>query len=114
MPQSPDTHFRLEFVDGVTVVQLVGPKLVIAAREPLCRLVDEGGHRKLLLNFAEIRFLSSAALGVVMGLKERIEAVGGELRLCRLAPSLMELFRLTKLEELVEIYDDERAAIAQF
>ena len=71
MSQVPDPHFHLEVVDGVTVVRLVGPKLVIDAGGPLYGLVDEGGHRKLLLDFAEVRFLSSAALGVLITLRGR-------------------------------------------
>ncbi|MEJ7639645.1 MAG: STAS domain-containing protein [Singulisphaera sp.] len=114
MSQVPGPHFHLEIIDGVTVVRLNGPKLVIDASGPLSGLVEEGGHRKLLLDFAAVRFLSSAALGVLMGLRQRVEAAGGELRLCRLDPSLLELFRLTRLEELFENYDDERDAIAQF
>ncbi len=48
-----------------------------------------------------------------MGLRERVGAAGGELRLRRLDPPLLELSRLTRLEELFEIHDDERVAIAQ-
>ncbi len=114
MSQVPGPHFRLEIIDGVTVVRLNGPKLVVDASGPLSGLVEVGGHRKLLLDFAEVQFLSSAALGVLMGLRKRVAAVGGELRLCRLDPLLLELFRLTNLEKLFRIYDDEREALARF
>ncbi len=114
MSQVPDHHFRLEVVDGVTVVRLAGPKLVIDASGPLYGLVDEGGHRKLLLDFAEVRFLSSAALGVLITLKRKVDAAGGQLKLCRLSPDLLELFRLTRIEELFAIHGDEREALARF
>ena len=114
MSQVPDPHFRLEVVDGVTVVRLAGPKLVIDASGPLYGLVDEGGHRKLLLDFAEVRFLSSAALGVLITLKRKVDAAGGQLKLCRLAPDLLELFRLTRMQELFAIHGDDREALARF
>lgn len=114
MSQAPGQHFRLEIIDGVTVVRINGPKLVIDASGPLSGLVEEGGHRKLLLDFAEVQFLSSAALGVLMSLRQRVAAAGGELRLCRLDPSLLELFRLTRLEELFQIDNDDREALARF
>ena len=97
MSQVPDPHFRLEVIGGVTVVRLAGPKLVIDASGPLYGLVAEGGHRKLLLDFAEVRFLSSAALGVLITFKKKADAAGGQLKLCRLAPDLLELFRLTRM-----------------
>ncbi len=114
MSQVPGQHFRLEVVDGVTVVRLVGPKLVIDAGGPLYGLVDEDGHRKLLLDFAEVGFLSSAALGLLITLKRKVDAAGGQLKLCRLSPDLLEMFRLTRIEELFTIHGDEREALAQF
>ena len=114
MSQAPDPHFHLEVIDGVTVVRLAGPKLVIDASGPLYGLVDEGGHRKLLLDFAEVRFLSSAALGVLMTLKRKVDAAGGQLKLCHLAHDLLELFRLTRMQELFAIHGDDREALARF
>ena len=114
MSQATDPHFRLDDVDGVTVVRLAGPKLVIDSGEPLFGLVEDGGHRKLLLDFAEVRFLSSAALGVLITLKRKVEEVGGRLKLCHLAPDLLELFRLTRMQELFAIHRDEREALAGF
>jgi anti-sigma B factor antagonist len=114
MSQAPGPHFRIEVVDGVTVVRLAGPKLVVEASEPLSSLVDEGGHRRLLLDFAEVRFLSSVALGVLITLKHRVDAAGGQLKLCRLAPDLLELFRLTRMQELFAIHGDDREALARF
>ena len=68
MSQAPGPHFRLEDIDGVTVVRLVGPKLVVDAGGPLYDLVEQGGRRNLLLDFAGIQFLSSAALGELRAL----------------------------------------------
>ena len=114
MSQATDPHFRLEIIDGVTVVRLNGPKLVIDASGPLSGLVEEGGHRKLLLDFAEVEFLSSAALGVLITLGRKTDAAGGQLKLCRLSADLLELFRLTRLRERFAIHEDEAEAIAQF
>lgn len=114
MSQVPGQQFRLEVIGGVAVVRLAGPKLVVDASGPLYGLVDEGGHRKLLLDFAEIRFLSSAALAVLISLLRKVDAVGGQLKFCRLDPDLLELFRLTRMEELFAIHGDEREALARF
>lgn len=114
MSQVPGQYFLLEVVDGVTVARLAGPKLVIDAGGPLYGLVDEGGHGKLLLDFAEIEFLSSAALGVLVALKKKVDAAGGRLKLCRLSPDLLEMFRLTRIADLFVIHQDEREALARF
>src|SRR4051812_32571834 len=99
MSDVPGPYFRLDTIDGVSIVHLVGPKLVPEARDPLFGLVEEDGHRKLLLDFADIHLLPSAAVGVLMALQAKLEAAGGGLKLCRLDPELLTLFRLTRLDE---------------
>ena len=114
MSQAPDPHFHLEDIDGVAVVRLVGPTLVADAGGPLHGLVDAGGHRKLLLDFAEIRFLSSGALGVLVLLQRKVDEAGGKLALCGLNVDLLDLLRITRLAEQFAIHEDEQEALAQF
>ena len=78
MSLAPGRHFRLEIIDGITVVHLVGPKLSLEASGPLYDLVEQDGPRRLLLNFGAIRFLSSAPLGVLVTLKKKVDAAGGD------------------------------------
>ena len=41
MSQAPGPHFRLDVIEGATVVRLGGPRLVIDASGPPSGLVDE-------------------------------------------------------------------------
>ena len=50
--------------------------------DDLFRLVDELGRRKMLLNFSNVEFMSSAALGKLIRLHQRLQLVGGKLVLC--------------------------------
>jgi anti-sigma B factor antagonist len=114
MMPSSDPHFRLEVVDGVTIVHFMGPKITVDVREPLYRLVEQEGHQRLLLNFENVRFLSSAPLGVLINLETKVEAISGRLTLCCLNPDLLELFRITKLDQILAIYDRQEDALRAF
>ena len=58
--------------------------------------------------------MSSAALGKLIRLDKKVKQAGGQLKLCNICPNIYEVFTITKLNQVYEIHDDERAAIAAF
>jgi anti-anti-sigma factor len=107
MPQ----RFRLESLNGTTVVTWTESKIVPEASGSLDQLV--GGER-LLLDLGEVRFLSSNALALLVSLKKRVEAAGGRLRLCGLDPDLIALLHLTKLDKLLDVFETRQEALQGF
>ena len=80
----------------------------------LFRLVDELGRRKILLNFGNVEFLSSAALGKLITMNRKVQAVRGKLVLCNISREIREVFEITKLDKLFTILPDEQAALQAF
>ena len=68
-PQTPRRRrLEVEDIGDITVVNFVDKKIldeqnIQVIGEQLFSLVDELGRRKILLNFKNVEFLSSAALG---------------------------------------------------
>lgn len=119
MSQVPRRHLRLETIEGVTVVSFVDTKIVTEENiqevgDQLYSLVEEQGHRQLLLNFGNVQYLSSAALGKLINLKKKVGAVKGKLKLCCIHPDLLEVFRITRLDQVFEIYPEEQQALDKF
>ena len=119
MSQAPRRHLRLENVDGVTVVSFVDTKIVTDENiqevgDQLYSLVEDEGHKQLLLNFGNVMYLSSAALGKLINLKKKVGAAKGKLKLCCIHPDLLEVFRITKLDQVFEIYAEEQMALDKF
>ena len=71
--------------------------------DDLFRLVDELGRRKVLLNFGNVEFMSSAALGKLITLHRKLQAVQGKLVLCKIAKDILDVFKITKLDKLLTI-----------
>src|SRR5262245_62829808 len=118
MAQAARPHLRLESIDDVTVVSFIDSKIVSEENiqevgEQLYTLVEEG-HSRLLLNFSNVQYLSSAALGKLINLKKKLGAVKGSMKLCCIHPDLLEVFRITRLDQVFEIYNDEQAALDRF
>jgi anti-sigma B factor antagonist len=66
----------------------------------------------LIVDFDGVLYLSSSALGKLISLKKRVEEACGTIKMCRIKPEIMEVFRITKLDTIFDIYPDLDSAIA--
>lgn len=114
-------HRRLQAseVGDVTVVRFVDRKILDEANiqelgGELFKLVEEEKRKNLLLNFSNVEFLSSAALGKLITLDRKVKAAAGKLKLSNIKPEILEVFVITKLNKLFDIKDDEADALAAF
>src|ERR1043165_8875885 len=98
-------RLEVEHIGDVTVVSFVDRKILDEQNiqiigEQLFKLVEEQGKRKILLNFSNVEYLSSAALGKLITLNKKAQAAGGRLILCNIDPQIYEVFEITKLNKL--------------
>jgi anti-sigma B factor antagonist len=77
-------------------------------------VADRANCHNLLLNFASVVSLTSLMLGNLLLLKKNIEAKGGKLRLCQVAPEIREIFAATKLGQIFDIQESEQDALRAF
>ncbi len=76
--------------------------------------LEAGADRKLLLNFERVSFMSSSMIGQVMLLSRQCRKDKVQLKLCKISPSIMEIFTLMRLNKVLDIYKDEDEAIGAF
>ncbi|MBC8076021.1 MAG: anti-sigma factor antagonist [Chloroflexales bacterium] len=91
-------------VDAIT-----SPKISAQAREQI-----SGGARFLLVDLAEVSFLSSSGLRALLLIRKELMTHGGELRLCGLQPQVHEVFALTGFTQVFAIHANEEEARAAF
>ena len=60
-------------------------------------LVEQQAGGGILLNFDNVEFLSSAALGKLITLDRKVKASKGKLKMCNIRPEIFEVFQITKL-----------------
>ena len=99
---------RVKNQSGEVSIEIEGPGRSVQA------FVDELGRRKVLLNFGNVEFMSSAALGKLITLHRKLQAVQGKLVLCNIAKSIMEIFEITKLNKMFTITPDQHAGLQAF
>ena len=105
--------------DGVSVVRFNDQRILDAGSiqqlgEDLFQLVETEERDKLLLNFTDVEFLSSAALNRLIMLDKKVKESNGVLKFCCICSGIMDVFAITRLDKHFEILDDEPAAVASF
>ena len=102
------------------VVEIVTPSLLDTAEldalgADLYRLVDEQDNRRLVLDFGQVQYISSQAIGILAQLQRKTAALkGGLLVLCNLSPRLLELLRIVRFDRLIAIKATQVEAINHF
>ncbi len=97
-----------------TLAEIVDEKSANRIGQQLLDLVEEQGCRKMVLNFSGVRIMVSTMLSRLLGLRRRMEALGGRVVLCEPNPELSEVLDALRLAQLFGIYDQEAKALASF
>jgi anti-anti-sigma factor len=73
------------------------------ARDQLAAIAEEPGGDRLLLDFGNVRYVSSAALDALVDLHRRLLGAGRRLALCNLRPRVYEVFAVTRLDRVFSV-----------
>ena len=77
------------------------------------KLLDEKRF-KIVVNFRELNYISSAGLGVFMGFIEEVRSNGGDIKLTNMIPKIYRVFDLLGFPKLYEIFNEENQALQSF
>jgi len=76
-------------------------------------LVNQG-HKKIVLNLAEVPYIDSAGLGEIVRTYTTVSKQGGSLKLLNLTKRITDLLSITKLLTVFETFDSENEAVRSF
>jgi anti-sigma B factor antagonist len=104
-------------IDGVSVVALDG-RIVLgeesnALRERVKALIADG-KKKIVLNMANVKYIDSAGLGILVAAHVSANKQGAALHLSNLGNKFHDVLQLTRLLTVFSVYDSEAEAIRSF
>lgn len=113
-----DSSLLTEMDGDACVVRFRDPSILDALAiqrigKELSELVDGSEASRIVLSFTGIRFLSSEALRMLIGLRAKVDKSKRKVALCAIRPDLLRVFQLTNLDKLFSIYADEEQAKAK-
>ena len=117
MPTS-DQRLDLEVIGSVTVARFLDRKILdeanieLVGRE-LNALVDTDGRTEIILDFSLVEYLSSAALGKLITMHKKVVTANGKLLLCNIHEDIVEVFQLTRLDQVLTLCTTLDEALAK-
>ena len=119
MSSGSNRKIDIEQIGDVTVARFIDKKILDETNiqligNQLFGLVDEDGRKKIVLDFSNVEYLSSAALGKLITMDKKTKAAKGKLRLCSVRPEIYEVFAITKLNKLFSMFDNVDKATEGF
>ena len=61
------------------------------------------GNKNIALNFSKLNSINSAGLGVLIGILNKVKSSDGNLKLININDRIMNIFRITKLDQIFDI-----------
>ena len=69
-------------------------------------LIEQNNGIQLIIDFTKVKFLTSSVLGLLIRISKKIYESDGTLRLCSINPKIKEVFKITRLDKIFEIFSD--------
>ncbi len=112
-----DSRLRIKNVKTASpVVEFVDRNILDEANiqqigDEISSIIDDQDSPQLVVSFANVEHLSSAALGTLITIHNKVKARSGQLRLAKIDPQIYEVFVITKLNKLFNIHDTSQEAL---
>ena len=109
--------FTLKVVGDVCVLKLEGKFTgggdSFFLREKIKNILSMG-IQKILIDMEGVPYIDSTGVGFLVGSHTSITQEGGQLKLLRVKPKILEVLKVMNLLKVFEIFEDEDAALKSF
>jgi anti-sigma B factor antagonist len=82
-------------------------------KDKVLSLIDTG-QKKLLIDLGEVDFIDSSGLGTLVSSLNSIKKAGGKLKICDIQENPKQVFEMTRLDRVFEVFDDRDEALDSF
>jgi len=115
----PKPRISVEYSDEVVVITFTDEKIleeqdIQSLQESIMSVIEQNTGIKMVLDFCNVQFLSSAVLGLLIRISKKIYEDDGELKLCNINAKIHEVFKITRLTKIFDICPDVKDAIDSF
>jgi anti-sigma B factor antagonist len=104
-------------VGDVAVVDFSG-KITLGEGSAILRTTVRGlierGHRKILLNLADVDYIDSSGIGELVSAYTAVRSASGEMKLLQLTRRVHDILQITRLVTVFDVQADEDVAVRSF
>lgn len=115
----PSGHLIIQTYDRIVLVQvtkdrLLDPPVITAISAELAELLDRHAKPSIILDMAQVSYLSSAMVGKLIALYKAVVAAKGRLAIAGVKADLMPLFKITQVDRLIDFYPEAQKVIMAY
>lgn len=74
----------------------------------------DAAHVRILVDGSQLRYISSAGLGVFMSFIEELREKHGDIKICGLIPKVQQIFDILGFQAIYDMLDTRAAALQRF
>jgi anti-sigma B factor antagonist len=109
-------NISVEYSGNATIMRFTDEKIleekdIKTLADSIMSVIEQAERINLILDFGNVRFLSSAVLGLLIRIGKRIYEHDGQLGLCNINPKIYEIFKITRLTKTFDIYNSVESAM---
>lgn len=115
MPQAQVVMTVRDGAEGVKIIDIDGEITAFceAVMADAYTEAAQPGVRSIVLNFEGLGYMNSGGIGQLVTMLIRAQRNGQSLAAFGLTDHYRQIFSLTRLDEAITLYDDERSALAE-
>lgn len=72
------------------------------------------GHSKLLLDFADVEYLSSAGMRMLLSTTKKLKTLSGKLVVSSIATNVMDVLKMSGFDHVLELAKSEEEGLKKF
>lgn len=102
--------------DGVIVLKLFGNLDMLNAGILKERIRESQAQKEycFVFDLEGVSFIDSSGFGLIMSLNDKLTHAGGGLRIVNVSKTIQQIFRISKISSVIQIFDTTDEAIQSF
>lgn len=109
-------EFRVERIGDVAIVALPGEMLDASnsaeLKQDVAPLLE--GRKKVVFDMGQLRFVDSSGCGALLSCLRKVNAQGGDLKLCGVTKSVRVLFEAIRMHRIFDVFNTKEEAVKAF
>ena len=82
-----------------------------AVSREIAGLIQNEKPTKMVVDFERVRFLSSQTLGLLLDIRQKLQAYDADVVISGIDPQLHRVFRITNLDKIFDFYPNSDSAV---
>ncbi|MFA6540710.1 MAG: STAS domain-containing protein [Bacteroidota bacterium] len=109
--------FSTKELSGVVVIKMEGSMLggpeASELNNSLHKLID-GKKKKIVVDLGDVSLMNSSGLGMLIGGVTTMRNSGGDLKIAAATEKVAQVFKITKINNVIELHETVKSAVESF